>query len=418
MAIIMLIAQFAFAGDGGSISGVVKPKISKLSPVTVATAPDIIEYTLPEKYSIPFGLAIDSKDRIWFTEMAEHSIAVFDQVTNELKEYRIPSTVGLPEVDWEYNPKNRSMPEETVTNFSVGSPGNIIVDKKGIVWCVAQLGNSILRFDPVKEEFTEIILQTPDSRPYDLVSDSKGRIWFVQKNSGSLGRLDFEKQSLVEISLGAGANPMAITVDDKDNIWFNDVAYNYIGRYNPEKKSIRRFQINVPNSQPGDMKFMKDGTLIFSQVSKKQLGVLMPDPGVFSVINIPGFNAVPQGILPTNDSRVWMVDSMMNRVGYFNMDKLTWSIFSLPTPNAQPMVMEADSRGNIWFTESGRDANRIAVLLPSTLPKETVGDDPSSERSKAKRGPKKGGAGRYTFGLVVAFLLVVGAIAIFRRKGK
>jgi virginiamycin B lyase len=419
MATILLLAQFAFAGESDIRSGVVKPKVSTLTPVTVSTAPDIIEYTLPKKYSIPYGIAIDAKDRIWFTEMAEHVIAVLDQVTNELKEYRIPSTADLPEVDWNYDPKTRGTPLETVTNYSVGSPGSMIVDKDGIIWCVTQLGNSILRFDPDKEEFTEFIVPTEDSRPYDLVSDSKGRIWFVLKNSGALGRLDYDNKKIVEIGLGTGSNPMAIAVDEEDNIWFSDSAYNYIGRYNPEKKSLRRFEINVPNAQPGEIKFMKDGILIFSQVSTKQIGVLMPEAGAFSVIDIPGYNAVPQGILPTGD-KVWMVDSMMNRIGFFDMENLFWSIFSLPTPNAQPMKMAVDSRGNIWFTESGRDANRIAVILPSTLPKESLDSGASSEkRGRAFSGSKKGqSAGRYAVGLVVALVLVAGAIAVYRRKGK
>jgi streptogramin lyase len=116
------------------------------------------------------------------------------------------------------------------------------------------------------------------------------------------------------------------------------------------------------------MKFDKSGKLWFCQLRAKQIGVFFPDPGIFSVADMPGFNAVPQALAPADDEKIWFVDSMMNRVGYFDAITLKWGIFPIPTINSQPMDIEIDSKGDIWFTQSGHKANKIARLVRSTVP--------------------------------------------------
>tara|TARA_B100000315_G_scaffold252736_1_gene290116 strand:- start:7121 stop:8497 length:1377 start_codon:yes stop_codon:yes gene_type:complete len=362
------------------VSGVVKPKVSVLSPSQTldSTKPVIEEYIFPEKYSVPHGLAIDSKDRIWVTEAAGNSLAMFDPATKQLKEYRIPSTKGLPEIEWEYDPKKKETPKEAVTIYSVGSPGNVIVDQNDVIWFVMHLGNSVVRFDPVKEEFTEYIIPIPNAQPYDLAADSKGRIWFVEKNSGNLSYIDLSNQKTYEINMGKGSNMMGIAIDSEDNIWVGDVTGNQIVRYNPSTKKLRKFPINVPLAQPGQMRFDEDGKLWFCSLRTKKLGVLMPDPGVISFVDLPGYNSTPQALTIGKDNEIWIVDSFLNQVGYFDQVALTWHLFDIQTSNSTPMNIDIDSNGDIWFTESARKSNRIAKLISSTMPD----DEESSTRSE------------------------------------
>ncbi len=405
----VLFSSASFAStNGGRVSGVVVPKISQIKGFVASVNPTIEEFKLPTKYSSPFGLAIDSSDRIWITQMAGNSLALFDPSTGELKEYRVPSTVGLTDgLDWKYDPQNRTTPEDTVVNYSVGNPGNVIVARDGMIWFVMQLGNSIVRFDPSKEEFTEIMVPTANSIPYDLTEDPKGRIWFIEQNASKFGYLDPKEERIFEMSLGVGANPMGITSDADGNIWLGDVVGNYIGRYNPETKKLKKFPINVHNAQPGVMRFDKDGKLWFCQLRTKQIGLFMPDPGIFSVADIPGFNAVSQSIMPADDGKIWFVDSMMNRVGFFDPNELEWSIFDIPTMHAQPMDIKIDSKGDVWFTQSDRNANRIARVVRSTVKElsETV-----SEESIAKESAKAGGS---SIAGVVAVIVIAFGLLVF-----
>ncbi len=387
-------------------------------------APDIEEFTLPKKYSVPNGIAIDSKDRIWLTEMGANSLAVFDPASSTLKEYRIPSTVGMPESDWKYDPRNRTAPTNKPINiYSVGEPGAVIVDSNDTVWFVMQLGNSVARFDPVKEEFTEFIMHTPNSQPYDLAADSKGLIWFVEQNKGVLGYLDVKKKKNVEIEIGSGANLMGIAIDNADKIWVGDVAHNLIIRYDPDTKKIRRFPISVPVSQPGQMRFEKNGVLWICNLHSQQLGVLMPEPDVYSVVDLPGWNAVPQALAIADNGDVWIVDSMTNQIGFFDQTGLAWSLFSIPTPNSQPMGIAIDSKGAIWFTQSDRKANKIARLLPSTIVK-PESSSPAGEKSGGMVNKLKGKSSIsdettfYILGIVVLAVFFTGVFLFIRLRSK
>ncbi len=355
-------------------SGVVAPVVTILKPKVASKSPKIVDYNFPTKYSAPFGLAIGLDDRIWVTESSGNTLAVFDPRTNELKEYRIPSTVGLPEIDWEYDARNKTMPERTVNVYSVGTPGNIVIDKKGIVWFVLQLGNAIVRFDPEKEEFIELPVPTHDARPYDLAIDSKGGIWYVQKNAGKLGYMNYEEKRSFEIDLGKDSHMMGIAIDSDDQVWFSNVGGNYIGRYNPETKKVKTYPITVPLSQPGMMRFDKDGMLWICNLRSRQLGVLMTERGIYSVVELPGYNTVPQSLAPGNDNKIWIVDSMTNKIGYFDSITLRWKMFEIPTPNSQSMAIVMDKAGDMWFTQNDRNANKISKLVVSTLPQEVVAE--------------------------------------------
>jgi len=410
------------AGEETEYSGVVKPRITTLQKFTVSESPAIEEFRLPRKYSYPVAVVADSENRIWFTEAAANQIAVLNPKTLELKEYRIPSTSELPEVEWDYDPRTGEPPKELVQNFSVGQPGNMAVAPNGAIWFVLQYGNSIVQFEPDKEKFTELIVPTENARPYDVAVDSKGDVWFIEKNAGKLGYINVVKKKITEYSLGQAASPMGIAVDAKDNIWIGEVNGNYIGRFDPQKKTLKRFEIMVRLAQPGQMRFDKNGMLWFCQVHAKQLGVLLPGMPNPSVAEMPGFNATPQALATADDSLVWFVDSMMNRIGYFDSANIDWNIFEIPTSNAQPMGMAIDANGDIWFTESGRRANSIARLVRSTVPqKESAATIAGEDEQKMRRGSfgteaEESGSPIFLVGGTIGLIIIVVGFVFIRRK--
>lgn len=359
----------AVAEEDAGLSGVVKPRVYKLSPMQVSESPKLFQYNLPTRYSMPFALAVDANNKIWITLMAAHILAVLDPATNELKEYRIPSTEGIPTIEWEYDPRNRVMPKETFTNYTIGNPSNVTLDDSGNIWFVMLLGNSVVKFDPVKEEFTEFMIPEKNSQPYDLAVDSKGKVWFVNKNTASIGYLDPEKKTMGALGLPKGTNMMGIAIDKDDKIWIGDVTSNSIGRYDQETGKFRSFPINTRTAQPGKMKFDKNGLLWFCALHAQQLGVVFTDKGVIAMTDLPGYNMVPQSIAPADDGKIWFVDSMTNKYGYFHSEEVRWEIFDITRANAQPMDMIVDNNGDIWFTQSDREANSIVKIVNSSVTK-------------------------------------------------
>lgn len=427
---VFLLSLFAaMALSSGLAHGVVKgepvdPTVSVLTGAPLSGPVLIEEFALPKPYSSPYGIAVDKKDRIWFTETAGNSIAVFDPVSRVLKEYRIPSTKDLPESDWKYDPSNKTAPKESINVYSVGGPGSLVIDKDGILWTVLLLGNSIVRFDPETEEFVEFLLPTDNAQPYDIAADPSGRIWFVEKNGGKFGYLDQSTQKVVEMSLDKGASPMGIAVDAKGDVWVGEVNGNYIGRYQPDAKLFRKFQINIHAAQPGQMRFDKSGKLWFCQPQTKQLGVLIPKVEAFSAVDMVGYNSVPQAIAIGADERIWVVDSMMGKIAYFDQITLKWGVFDIAGSHSQPMGVAIDSKGDVWFTESGQMANKIARLTRKSVPASSgVAPKNAAEENLKKLADeeehgKKTLLYKYGAGALVILLAMGGAFVIFRSRVK
>ncbi len=371
LALLLAFTSSAHAADAPAkeLGDKVKPKITVIAPKEVKGEVGIVQYPVPTRYATPYGIAVDSKDRIWCTLMSANSLLVLDPSKGEFKEYRIPSTEGLPETDWNYDSKNRTTPKKAYNVYSVGSPGNVIVAKNDIVWFVMHLGNSLVRFDPASEEFTEFLLPTKNAQPYDLAEDPKGRIWFIEKNGGRFGFLDTAKKKITEIPLPQGTQLMGIAVDDAGLVYLSEVSENYIGRYEPETRKFKKFPIPAIQAQPGKMRFGDKGMLWFCALHTQQIGVFYTDNGLFGLTEPPGYNTSPQAIAPAKDGYIWYVDSMMNTVGYFDQKAIRFATFDLPSMGSQPMSIAVDSKGNVWFTESDRGANNISMLIRSSVPK-------------------------------------------------
>jgi len=340
---------------------------TSVAPAKIGEGPVINEYVLPTPYSHPFGIVVDSKDKIWFTAQVSNKIVKFDPVNQTFKEYQIPSTAALPKSDWKYSPTEKTPPKE-VYDVSVGSPGAIIIDKNDKLWFVEQIGNKIGSFEPATEKFVEYDIPTPDSSPNDLALDSEGNVWFVEWNGGKIGKLDFKLKKILEYDLESNGRPAGIAVDAEDNIWITDVAMNEIGRFTSKTKTYRAFPIVTPLSRPGKILIDISNNIWFTQLHSHKVTMFVPSTGMMSEAILPDYNSVPQSIIFDKKGRLWYIDDMMNKIGYFELQSASFNDFDIPTINSQPMNMAIDSKGDIWFTENDRGANKIAQLVISSVP--------------------------------------------------
>jgi virginiamycin B lyase len=85
----------------------------------------------------------DSSGSVWFTEWNAGKLGMYNRVTNEWKEWKLPGQ----------NPQ----------------PYAIFVDDKDIVWLSDFGSNAILRFDPSLEKFQSFPLPSPDAKVRQLL---------------------------------------------------------------------------------------------------------------------------------------------------------------------------------------------------------------------------------------------------------
>ncbi len=346
---------------------------------SVREGPKIIEYNLPTKNSVPYGIGVDSKGRIWYTTQLTNQVGYFDPKTRQVKEFKIPSATSLATSDWKYDPVNKTTPkpEDIFDVSSVGSPGELIVDSKDRIWFVQVMGNSIGMFDPDTEKFTEYEVPTPNSQPYAIAEDSQGNIWFIERNANKIGKLEFSKKKIIEYALPKGRHRLSSIAIDKDqNIWITDIDDNSIGLFLPSEGKIKQHPIYEKLSQP-QAAFAGSQGIWFTLAKGHRLAMLDPSSGNISFALIPGYKSVPQDIAEDSNGRIWYIDTMRNKVGYFDFNNTKFNEWNIPTRNAQPMQMVIDGNGDIWFTESSFGANKIAQLVISSLPKE--GDHETEE---------------------------------------
>jgi virginiamycin B lyase len=109
------------------------------------------------------GLTVDSKDNIWYSDWDGHKLVKFDQKTEKAKLYQPPTQYA--------------------------APYGMVPDKNGNIWYADYNGNNITRFDPRTEQFTEYPIPTRAAMPRFISVDDEGRVWFCEWWQSKVGVL-------------------------------------------------------------------------------------------------------------------------------------------------------------------------------------------------------------------------------------
>lgn len=102
----------------------------------------------------------DSHGRLWVTEWNAGKLALYDPATNKWKEWRLPGDNPMPYA--------------------------VYVDKNDTVWLSDFGANAIVRFDPTKEKFVDVVtIPTPGANVRQILGRS-GEIWGAESEADKL----------------------------------------------------------------------------------------------------------------------------------------------------------------------------------------------------------------------------------------
>ena len=108
-----------------------------------------------------YGIVVDRQDRVWAVGLHTHATLMYNQETQEWKEY--PMT----------NPARRPA-----------------IDANGKIWAAHYYGNTITMIDPMTDEVTSYELPLKDGNPYDIWPDADNNLWIENGIYNSMVKFD------------------------------------------------------------------------------------------------------------------------------------------------------------------------------------------------------------------------------------
>jgi streptogramin lyase len=147
---------------------------------------------------LPYGMQIDAKDRLWSTQLAANTLALFDIPSGRTKLFQVPNpnsgprrtaissdgALWIPEFNTgrllRFDPATETFEQFDTGNRAVGAYDVEFSPKTGDIWITGSLNSSMLRFDPKAKTFTEYPLPTePAYNRHIAVDPVTGDVWLA-----------------------------------------------------------------------------------------------------------------------------------------------------------------------------------------------------------------------------------------------
>jgi streptogramin lyase len=199
------IAALRFSNGNVWGSRLTAQKILKLDPKTKK----IVEYPIP-RGSDPFGLAVTSKDIVWFAAEVGNVVVRLDSNSGELSPHDVPtdrSDLHGMGMDAEGNlwvaatEAGKLVKVDGQTGKAVeytppmadAGPYSVDVDtKRNLIWFSEAFTDRIARFDPGSNTFVEFPLPSADLdvRRIEVDSSHPNRVWWSGARAGKIGYIE------------------------------------------------------------------------------------------------------------------------------------------------------------------------------------------------------------------------------------
>jgi virginiamycin B lyase len=247
---------------------------------------------LKTAHSGPHGLVSDAAGNIWFTANYAAYIGKLDPKTGNVTEYKIADPRGE-------------------------DPHTPAIAPDGRVWFTVQQGNVVGVLDPKSGAVKLTDVPTPHALPYGLVINSKGVPYFCEFGSNKITRIDPATMQLREFTLPEGARPRRLALANDTTIYYSDFRRGYLGRLDTSTGAVKEWPSpGGADSHPYGIAITRDGIVWYSESGVKPNTLVRFDPktGDFQKWNIPSGGGVVRNMAATNDGRVYLACSGVNKV--------------------------------------------------------------------------------------------------------
>ena len=190
-------------------------------------------YYAPTSGGDPYGIAVDAKDNIWFTQIGSDRVVVVDTETRKTSDIALaPPTGEMSDKDREVASHSVGAATATESHAFQKGPRRMAADPNGdTVWVAEYWGGMLAKFDiNTKKLIKEYPVPHHESLPYAVVVDRNHMVWFSMMNEDRIGRFNPKTEQFSEFplpSLGTGIR--SIDVDnstDPPSLWAPEFGTN------------------------------------------------------------------------------------------------------------------------------------------------------------------------------------------------
>lgn len=320
-----------------------------------STIGSFAEYALPQAKSGIMRPTADHQGRIWFGEMGNNALAVFDPHTQTFQQMSPPDSA------------------HGIMGISVAADNT--------VWFAEQYANYIGHYFPASKRFQTYSLPTlaiPDpsnkgsmlslpSGPNDVTLDAQSNVWFTEMNADSIAMLDTKTGNIRQYPLTAQKtiqkySPYGITRDPQGTIWFSEANTNQLGHLDPNTGVIQTFTLPGANNPLMEVASDAQGTIWATTFDTATLLKFDPASAMFTAYNSGQGNSGLYGLAVTPQNGVWVTMTAANKLAQFDTTKHRFNYYTIPTTGSLPLGITQGTDKTLWFTESASD--KIGVLKP------------------------------------------------------
>lgn len=308
------------------------------------------EYPLPQQDSEIMPPVIDHEGHLWFGEMGQNALAVFDPTTRSLRQITPPHG-----------------------HYSIMG---VQVAADDTVWFAEQDANYIAHYFPATGHFQlyplpEIMQPDPEhagkflplaSAPNELAFDSKGNLWFTEFNADALGWLNTRSGQMRHYALAKPHSvlklaPFGITLDPAGMIWFTEANSDQFGRFDPSTGQIQLFSWPGSHTPFKEIASDRQGRLYLTTFTSNLLLSFDPYAATFTPYYAPstinhaanGYGLPGLAVSPSGD--VWVTDPAENALVRLDTAAHRFIVYPVPTPASLPLGIAIGASQSIWFTE-------------------------------------------------------------------
>lgn len=251
----------------------------------------------------------------------------------------------------------------------------MVHSKDGSIWYASRMSNTLGRFDPKTEEFSEYTTRVPNSGPHGLKEDADGNIYFtaISAKPTYIGKLDVSSGKFTEYPItfsaelscpgcreNAGTGPgrfpksaHSLSIDQKGTVWFSMFGdADMLGRLVPSTGKVTVAISPKRKVGPYAIQIDSKGIPWYGFARSGQLARVNPDTMAVKTFDIPFKDGHPRRINIAPDDSIWYTDYMRGGIGHYDPKTDKWEEWLSPGGEwSRPygMVIVGDA---LWYSET------------------------------------------------------------------